>query len=118
MSEQNPIFHERPPDGVSEEQLLRYLKGKLSNDEARAVEALLAEEGMESDAVEGLQRMEATEVARLSARLNHDLHRSIRSGKRVRRREVDSRWVWVAVLIILLAVAVGYAVIYFAKAGS
>ena len=117
MSEQNPIFHQRP-SGVSEEQLLRYLEGQLSDDEARAVEAALAEEGMESDAADGLRDMDAAEVKRLSARINHDLHRKIRSGKRVRRRQTDSRWAWVAVLVILLAVALGYAMVYFAKNGS
>ena len=117
MSEQNPIFHQRP-GGVSEDQLLRYLEGKMSVEEARAVEAALAEEGLESDAVEGLQAMEPAEVKRLGARLNQDLHRKIRSGKRVRRRGMDGRWAWVAVLIVLLAVAIGFAVIYLAKRGS
>ena len=114
MSEQNPIFPARP-DPVSEEQMLAYLEGRLLPDAARAVEEALADEGLESDAVEGLQSLDAAEVRRLSTRLNHDLLRKIRSGKRVRRRTMDEKWTWVAVLVILLAVVLGYAVIHFAR---
>lgn len=117
MSEHNPIFPAKP-DPVSDEQMLAYVEGRLSPEETRVVEEALAEEGLESDALEGLQSMDAVEARRLSARLNHDLQRKIRSGKRVRRRGMDGRWVWVAVLVILLAIALAYAVIWFAKGAS
>lgn len=113
MSDQNPIF--KPgPGGLSEEQLLAYLEGRLSPEAAREVEAALAEEGLESDAVEGLKEVDAAEVKRMSAQLNHELHRQIRSGKRVRRRGMDNKWAVIAVLVILLLAALGYAVLYLA----
>ena len=96
--------------------MLAYLEGRLSPEAARAVEEALANEGLESDAVEGLQVMDAAEVKRLSARLNHDLQRKLRSGKRVRRRGgLDSKWAMLAVLIVLLACILAYAVIHFTK---
>ena len=114
MSEQNPIFHQQSGP-VSEEQMLAYLEGRLPPEAARAVEEALAEEGLESDAVEGLQQMDAAEVKRLSARLNHDLQRKLRSGKRVRRRRMDGKWTLVAVLVILLTCILAYAVIHFSR---
>lgn len=114
MSEQNSIFPAQP-DPVSEEQMLAYLEGRLTPEAARALEETLADEGLESDAVEGLQSMDAAEAKRLSARLNHDLQRKIRSGKRVRRRAMDGRWAWVAVLVVLLVCVLAYAVVHFLK---
>lgn len=114
MSEQNPIFPTQP-DSVSEEQMLAYLEGRLPPEAARVVEEALAEEGLESDAVDGLQSLDTAEAKRLSARLNHDLLRKIRSGKRARRRGMDEKWVWVAVLVVLLTLVLAYAVIHFAK---
>lgn len=115
MSEQNPIFHPQPGTPVTEEQMLAYLEGRLAPEAARAVEEALADEGLESDAVEGLQDMDAAEVKRLSARLNHGLQRKIRSGKRVRRRGMDNRWALLAVAVILLAAVLAYAVIHFMR---
>jgi anti-sigma factor RsiW len=114
VSDSNPIFSQQS-GAVSEEQILAYLEGRLSPEAARAVEEALANEGLESDAVEGLQAMEAEEVKRMSARLNHELQRKLRSGKRVRRRGMDSRWALVAVLVVLLACILAYAVIHFAR---
>ena len=114
MSDQNSIF-QPSPGAPSEEQMLAYLEGRLSPEAARAVEEALAEEGLESDAVEGLQVIGAADAKQLSARLNHELLRKVRSGKRVRRRGMDGKWAWLAVLVVLLACVLGYAVIHFAK---
>ncbi len=112
MSEHNPIFSAQPGP-VSDEQMLAYVEGRLSPEEARVVEEALAEEGPESDAVEGLQGIDAAEARRLSARLNHDLQRKIRSGKRVRRRGMDGKWTWVAVLVVLLVAVLAYVIMHF-----
>lgn len=115
MSDQNPIFPSQPGPGVSEEQMLAYLEGRLSPEAARVVEEALASEGLESDAVEGLQQIETADVKRMSAHLNHDLQRKIRSGKRVRRRGTDTKWAWVAALVTLMIVLLAYAVIHFTQ---
>ena len=52
---------------ITEEMLLAYLEGKLTNDEQHAIEEQLSEEGMESDAMEGLQQMGA-KAAKASAK--------------------------------------------------
>jgi len=115
VSTQNPIFNPTP-GGLSDEDLLAYLEGRLTGDAARAVEEALAEGGAESDAVEGLQALGPEEAKRISARLNRELQRKMRSGKRVTRRGVQSqRWVWVAVAIVLLAAVLAYAVIHLVK---
>jgi anti-sigma factor RsiW len=114
VSDQNPIFSQQS-GAVSEEQMLAYLEGRLSPEAARFVEEALANEGFESDAVEGLNAMDGEEVKRMSARLNHDLQRRVKGGKRSRRRQMDNKWALIAVIVVLLAAALAYAVIHFAK---
>lgn len=97
---------------LNEELLMAYLDGKLQGEERRRVEELLSEEGMESDAAEGLQVLGSDEARRLSSRINHKLHYEIRN--RNRKGEMvfrDNKWSWMAVAIVLLLAVLGYVVI-------
>lgn len=116
MSEINniPPF-DRNPGRLSEEKLLAYLEGKLSPAEQREVELLLSEEGMESDAIDGLQSMKPMELRQSVTRLDKKL-RSQLSGKKRRRRhsKPDVMQLVIAVIVILLLAALAYAVTRFA----
>ncbi len=112
MSDANPIFQPRR-EGLSEEQLLAYLEGALSPEEARAVEELMAEESAEADALEGLHSESPEEIKRLSLHLKTELHRQVRAKSRMPRRAYEGKGVWVAVLIVLMLALVGYAVMHF-----
>lgn len=111
MSELNDILsdeHGRLP----EEKLIAYLEGRLSPEEQHEVEAWLAEEGMESDALEGLQQLAPEETRQSAVRLNNELRKMIAGKKERRKKHIrDNPWSWTAVVIILLLVILAYIVL-------
>lgn len=97
---------------IPDEQLIAYLEGKLSADEQRVVEALLSDEGMESDAIDGLKRINAHEAKQLANKINYKLQNDLRKAKRVKRNHfVDNKWGWVAVLVVLMLVVLAFIVL-------
>ncbi len=103
--------HER----LSEEKLIAYLEGRLSPAEQRRVELWLSEEGMESDAVEGLQAMPPADRRQSVDRLDRRLHASLKNKRRRRRQaRPDVMQLVITVIVILLLAALAYAVTRFA----
>ncbi len=96
---------------LSEEKLMAYMAGKLSPAEQHEVEQWLAEEGMESDALEGLYGQNADETKHTVSRLNHDLRQTLHNKKRKRRPANNNYTSWIAIVIILMLVVVAYLVI-------
>lgn len=97
---------------LPEEKLLAYLEGKLSPEEQYEVETWLAEEGMESDALEGLQSLPANDTRKLVNRINYKLQNDLRKKRHQKRGYfADNKWAWVAVLIVLLLAVLGYAMV-------
>lgn len=101
---------------LSEEQLMAYLEGRLTGEEQHAVEALLAGEGMESDALEGLRDFDAAEAQAVTGRLNRQLQQSLKKRKRTTRRGMmDQRWGWMAIAIVLLLAMLCFAVLWLVR---
>lgn len=96
---------------LTEAELLAYLEGRLSEREARRMEELLSEEGMDSDAAEGLMDLPIAETEAMVQQLNQKMQRQLK-GRRPRRRPGTQLWSWVAILIVLLLIAVGYYVVH------
>lgn len=96
---------------LPEDKLMAYLEGRLSAAEQHEVERWLAEEGMESDALEGLKNIEPEETKRLVHHLNHNLRNKLAGKKRRTRPIADNQWSWIAILIILLLAVACYVVI-------
>ncbi len=115
MSEQDNIspFGSRNDKSarLSEDKLMAYLEGKLSPAEQHEVEQWLADESMESDALEGLQGHSTTETRHSVNRLNHSLRKNIFGKKRKRRPLKTDQFSWVAIVIVLLLVVIAYIVI-------
>jgi ferric-dicitrate binding protein FerR (iron transport regulator) len=114
MSEPNNIG--QPTGGhrkhvLPEDQLLAYLEGRLPADEQHQVEQWLANEGMESDALEGLHGLPVKDARSTVAHLNHLLQKTIKHKKRKRRQLADNKWAWLTIIIILLLAVLGYLVI-------
>lgn len=106
-----PFGEDSRPE-LSQEHLQAYLEGRLSHEEQHRVEEWLAEEGMESDALEGLKEMDAGAVKQSAARLKQQLRREISSRKTTRRPDaMANRWALAAIFLILLLCAIGYFVI-------
>ncbi len=119
MSKENNISPFSAGDGergkLSEDKLMAYLEGKLSATEQHEVELWLADEGMESDAVEGLRTLKTDDTIYTVNKLKHDLHKKITGKKRRRRQLKTDHFTWIAIAIILLLTVVAYIVIQIAK---
>lgn len=113
MTEQNNIL---PPDDgskrkLSDELLMAYLEGRLTAEQQHEVELWLAEEGMESDALEGLHSLNASETTHSVNRLNHKLRKAVVSKQR-RRKPLQTQYLtWMAIGLVLLLAVVAYIVI-------
>lgn len=116
MSDHNYISPLGPGKGkLPQEKLLAYLEGKLPPDEQHEVEQWISEEGMESDALDGLRQMPATERGQSISKLNHRLRKSLMHKTRKRRKLKTDYNVLAAVFIILLLAVIAYLVIRYSK---
>ncbi|RYE25217.1 MAG: hypothetical protein EOP51_04810 [Sphingobacteriales bacterium] len=112
MAELNDIWNSGKGK-LPEDKLMAYLEGKLTPEEQHAVEAWLAEEGMEADAVDGLKEIPVAETSQLVSKLNYQLRSEL--GKKPRRRSqaiAENKWAWLAVVIILLLCIAGYVILH------
>lgn len=120
MSQQHNI-HQSGNEGkgkstLTDMQLMAYMEGKLSAEERRQIEELMSEESAEADAIEGLQMLHPTETKRTVADLNKKLHTEILRNKPKRKGKFsEDYWGWIAIVIILLLIVVGYVVIRIAS---
>ncbi len=108
-------MQEMPQDSkgrIPEDKLLAYLEGRLSPEEQRQVELWLSEEGMEADAVEGLQQIPAGEVRQSVEKLNYQLRKKLKAKDRRRAKPImGNRWAIIAIILILLLAVVGYLIL-------
>jgi hypothetical protein len=115
MSDVNHILPEnsgnRKPDKLSDERLMAYLEGKLPPGEQHEVEQWLSEEGMESDAIEGLNAISPVETRQMVGKLNRSLHKTLKAKKKRRQPLNTGMYTIIAIIIILLLSAVAYFVI-------
>lgn len=94
---------------LPEDKLLAYLEGKLSPAEQREVEALLAEEGMESDALEGLRQLPTDKTLNMAQHINYRLQHDLKKNRhRGRKGFADNKWGWIAILIVLILAVLSY----------
>jgi hypothetical protein len=98
---------------ITEEMLLAYLEGKLTNDEQHAIEEQLSEEGMESDAMEGLQQIGAKAAKASAKRVKKNLIGALktRNGKKLKNSN-NALITWFAVAVVLLLCTVAYLLIH------
>jgi anti-sigma factor RsiW len=116
MSDYKDIWQDSEHEGtLSDEQLLAYIEGRLPEEERRAVEELLSREGMESDAIEGLQALDADEARGMKKRLDISLQKVLSKKRKARRGIGEQRWTWIAIGIVLILAIVCYAVMYLLK---
>lgn len=87
---------------LDDAKLMAYLEGSLPPAEQHEVEQWLSEEGIENDAVEGLQALGAGETKKSAQKLNHYLERTVRSAKRKRRQPKPDIVTITAIAIILV----------------
>jgi hypothetical protein len=100
---------------VDQETLLRYLQGKLSDQEQHEVEKQMMGDDFEADALEGLQEFKNKKnLSLLVDQLNADLKRRTEKKRRFKEKmklNLDSNLI-IAVVIILLLIILSYFVIH------
>lgn len=103
MSDLRDIWQQEGPP--SDEDLLKYLRGKSNPEEQHALERQMADSSFVNDAVEGLEAFgDNTKLQQYAAQLNRDLKKQT-SKKRQRKRSRgirDQQWTIVAISVILL----------------
>jgi hypothetical protein len=103
---------------LSDEQLMNYLKGLLSQEDAHDIEEKMMDDSFINDAVEGLQQFSSDKKLDDYVRhLNHHLHEQITSQKQrnEKRRLKDIPWIVQALAIVLLLCMLAYGVIMFVR---
>lgn len=100
--------------GVDQETLMRYLQGKLSEQEQHEIEKQMMGDDFEADALEGLQEFKnKKDLSSLVDQLNADLKKRTEKKKRAKEKmklKLDSNLI-IAIIIILLLVAISYFII-------
>ena len=102
---------------LGSEELVRYLEGKLSDEERHAVEIKIAGSEFIGDAVEGLEQFNSPEQAAvLAEQLNRQLQQAARKKNRrkLRRKLADMNWLTIAILGILSLCILGFLIVHFA----
>ena len=99
---------------VDQETLLKYLEGRLSDEQRHELEKRMLNSEFTDDAMEGLQEIKNKErISSLVDQLNHDLHKKL--DKKKKRREKlrfkDQPWLYIAIVIILLLIVLSYIVV-------
>ena len=100
---------------VDQETLLRYLEGRLSDEQRNEVEKKMMATNFTEDAMDGLQEIKNKEkISSLVEQLNRDLHKKLekKKQKREKLRFKDQPWLYIAIFIILLLIVLSYMVIH------
>jgi len=103
---------------LSDEQLMNYLKGYLSREDAHDIEEKMIEDSFVNDAIEGLQQFSSNKKLDDYVRqLNQHLQQQTAAQKhrKTKRRLKDLPWIIQALIIILLLCMLAYIVIMFVR---
>lgn len=101
---------------LNEEELIKYLEGKLTHKEQHAFEQKMNNSEFINDAIEGLQQVSLTDkISSITQQLNHQLRQNTKNKKkRILRPKTDvQQWIVIAVLSIIFLCAAGYLLIHF-----
>ena len=100
---------------VDQETLLKYLEGRLSEEQKHEVEKKMLATEFSDDAMEGLQEIKnKKDLSSLVEQLNRDLHKKLEKKKQRREkfRIKDQPWLYITIVIILLLLVVSFVVVY------
>ena len=100
-------------DELNEEQLLNYVKGKLTEEEANAFERKMSKSSFLNDGVEGLQRFSSPEkINAYVQQVNTNLHLRLDDKKRKTKKGFKGlSWEMIAVIVVILFSILGYAIV-------
>jgi len=100
---------------VDQETLLKYLEGRLSEEQKHEIEKKMLATEFSDDAMEGLQEIKnKKDLSSLVEQLNRDLHKKLEKKKQRREkfRIKDQPWLYITIVIILLLLVISFVVVY------
>jgi ABC-type transport system involved in cytochrome bd biosynthesis fused ATPase/permease subunit len=103
-------------DDLNEDELLKYLEGRLSGEQLHAFEKKMVDSSFINDAVEGLEDFRSKErLQEYVQQLNKNLQQQLQAKKqkKEKRKIKDMPWILLAVVLILLLCMLGYAVLHY-----
>ena len=103
-------------DEINNEDLMKYLQGKASEEERFAIEKQMAGSSFLNDAVEGLQNFkDPVQVHEYVEQLNRQLHKHTAKKllRKNKRKLKEQNWLVIAILSILAICVAGYFFIHF-----
>src|SRR5436853_5153246 len=102
MEDLNNIWN--ADDELNEDQLLNYVKGKLTEEDANAIERKMSGSTFINDAVEGLQQFSTSEkINAYTQQLNENLHQKLAAKKTKRKKDIAGlSWEAIAVIAVIL----------------
>jgi hypothetical protein len=111
MEDLNNIWN--ADDELNDDQLMDYVKGKSTGDDAHAVERKMADSSFVDDGVEGLKQFSSAEkINAYTQQINSDLHEKLKKKKiKKRRTEINLSWQIIAVIAIIVLCILGYIII-------
>jgi len=111
MEDLNNIWN--ADDELNEDQLLNYVKGKLTEEDANAIERKMSGSTFINDAVEGLQQFSTSEkINTYTQQLNEKLHQKLAGKKTKRKKDIAGlSWEAIAVIAVILLCILGYAIV-------
>ena len=115
MEDLNNIWN--ADDELNEDQLLNYIKGKLTDEDANTVERKMNTSSFLNDAVEGLQQFSSSEkINAYTQQLNENLHHKLSNKKTRRKKNIAGlSWEIITVIAVILLCILGYAIVEMMK---
>ena len=100
-------------DELNEEQLMNYVKGNLTEQEANAIERKMTDSSFINDGVEGLQQFSSAEkINAYTQQLNEKLHERLINKKRKNKTGFKGlSWEVIAIIVIILLCILGFGIV-------
>jgi hypothetical protein len=100
-------------DELNEDELVNYLKGNLSAEDAHEIEKQMADSSFVNDGVEGLQQFSSAEkINSYVQNINTDLQQKLVVKRKAARKEIQNlSWEFIAVIIVILLCLLGYVIV-------
>jgi hypothetical protein len=111
MEELNNIWN--ADDELNEEQLMKYVQGKSTAEEAYTVEKNMADSSFINDGVEGLQQFSSPEkINALTQQINESLNNRLANKKHKPRKGINNlSWELITVIAVILLCILAYTII-------
>lgn len=112
MDHKKPISSNQ--DLVSQEKLIEYLEGSLSDPERQHIEKQLEEDAFLSDAIEGLHQITSTQqINQVVTDLNQSIRKQVTTQQRKKNKQpiFSQYWIYIAIILLIILILSTYLIL-------